>query len=123
MLRTMAFKSSWAKNEVFRIGQGFEALHHLLDAPGLFGDGRGPGPAGVVFVRLPQEAVAEAADDVQGIADAVGHPQGHLRHGALHHQGLHFPVEGQDLVAGFFQMVMIRLHPAVEPLDPVEETG
>ena len=105
------------------MGQGLEALHHVLDALGLLGDGRGPGPAGVRFVGLFQKAVAEAADDVQGVADAVGHAQGHLRHGALHHQGLHLPVQGQDLVAGLLQVVVVRFHAAIQALDAMEEKG
>jgi len=121
VLRTMAFRSSWAKNAVFFWAK--VSKRSTICSMRRASSAMAKGPAGVVFVRLPQEAVAEAADDVQGIANAVGHTHGHLRHGALHHQGFHFPVEGQNLVAGRFQMVMIRLHPAVQPLNPVKKQG
>ncbi len=96
------------------LGQGLEALHHVLDVPGLLGNGLEPGPGGVVLVGFLEEAVAEAPDDVQGIPDAVGNAQGHLAHGALHHQGLHLPVEGENLVAGLLQVVVVFLHAVVE---------
>ena len=102
-----------AKKGFLFFRQGLEMPHHLLQVLGFLSNGRRPGPGGIIGSRLFQQPMAKAADDMERVANPIGYAQGHLRHGALHHQGLHLSIQGENFLAGCRHPVMVGGHAAV----------